>query len=115
MNSTPVVFISILKQVIVSLYSSLNAVRQLQYISALHFTYGNILKYENNLKGLDFSSLLTCRDLHNALTNFHVIYRESPVNISRLEKMFSPFFWNEIYGVLNQTSVKLTIGLNWLR
>ena len=28
----------------------------------------------NNLKGLDFSSLLTCRDLPNVYTNFHVTF-----------------------------------------
>ena len=96
-NSAPVVFISILKQLIISLYSSLNAVLKLQYISALHYTDGNILKYENNLKGLDFSFRLTCCDLHNAFTNFHVTFSQRyieshPLTYRDLEKMCSPFF-----------------------
>ena len=76
MNSAPVVFISILKQLIISLYSSLNAVRQLRYASVLHYTDGNILKYENDLKGRDFPSLMTCRDLHNAFTNFYATFSQ---------------------------------------
>ena len=80
MNSAPVVFISILEQLIISLYSSLNAVRQLQYSSTLHYTDGNILKYKNNIKGLDFSSLLTCRDLHSAFTNFCATFSQRHIS-----------------------------------
>ena len=65
-----------LKQLIIFIYSSLDAVKQLLYISALHYTDGNILKYENDLKGLDFSPLLTCRDLHNAFINFNATFSQ---------------------------------------
>ena len=74
MNSVLSVFIFKLKQLIISLCSSLIAVKQLQYISAWHYTDGNILKYEKNLKLFDFFLLWTCRDLHNAFPNLHAIF-----------------------------------------
>ena len=76
------------------------------------------MKYEDNLKGLDFSSLLTCRDLHSAFTNSHATFSQLrieslPLAHGDLEKMCSPFrrqyfwivFWNNIYRIMSQIAV----------
>ena len=55
---------------------------QPQYIIKRHYTCDNILKFENNLKEIDFSSILNNNDPQNASANFHDIFSRAHDNVS---------------------------------
>ena len=93
MNSASVVFIFILNN---SSFPYIHHSLQVDNCNILRHDIIAMAIFWNNLKGLDFSSLLTCRDLYNAFTNFHATFSQLrigslPLAHGDIEKMCPPF------------------------